>query len=76
MWEGQAHGEVESVRMHVKHLSKALHSCHLTSPVRILCGVAPGGAYLHLMFVYNQPGTQEYDDSFFLAYKLPILEDL
>jgi hypothetical protein len=63
--------------MQVKHLLRAVHSAPLTSPVRLLAGVAEGGAYVHVMFVFREPGAAdyEYDANFDLTYKLPTMED-
>ena len=66
------------MRLLVKHLSKALHSSQLTLPAQLLCGVAQGGGYLHVMFVYRDPAArddQAYDDNVSLSYKLPVRDE-
>eukprot|EP00887_Chlorella_sp_A99_P001004 scaffold5.g1004.t1 len=70
--------EAAGIRLQVKHLAKALHSSQATQPAQLLAGVAPGGAYLHVMFVYRDPGAmddQAYDDNVSLSYKLPPREE-
>lgn len=66
------------MRLALKHLSKALHSSQLTQPAQLLCGVAAGGAYLHVMFVYRDPAAPDaapYDDNVSLSYKLPARDE-
>lgn len=53
-----------------------LAAASLSGPAQVLLGLPAGGGYAHVMFVYRNPrGSEPFDDSLGLSFKLPVRED-
>jgi len=69
-------GAARRAQLQLRHLGKVLAAAALSGPAQVLLGLPRGGGYAHLMFVYRNPrGSEPFDDSLGLSFKLPVREE-
>jgi hypothetical protein len=69
-------GAARRAALHLRHLARVLAAASLSQPAQVLLGLPKGGGYAHVMFVYRNPrGTEPFDDSLGLSFKLPVREE-
>jgi len=66
-------GEAIEVHVQQKHLLRMLAAAQLTTPSQMLCGIAESRAYVHVMYVFKDPSSDDrFDDSVHLSFRLPV----